>query len=609
MNGSDQEFVDYYLKELEYLRFFGADFSKTYPKIAKNLHLYDTHCADPHVERLLESFAFLTAGLKQKIDQKAPEVAVGLLEALCPTLLTPMPAMAIARFEPSTTKTSQGQIIAKGSVLSAHGSQEQTCYFKTVYPVHLSGIQTTKAALVPLDVLLLDGYNRSTTNWFLHLRLKSHGASFDKMVLDYVRIYLNATSFLAPLLYEAIFCQANDRIYISTKSTSSQYVCHGFSHIIEPVGFKEEELTFPSSPYSLYTHQFLQEYFHFPEKFFFFDVLLNKCLTSQRIPLDVHEIDFFIPIQYPKKILQSNINADMFCTHCTVVVNAYEKISDPFKIDYKKFEYKVISDQRRQETIDVLKVEKVFFTNDDNQKVFELPPYYGFHHHTQRNDLLYWVSKRKKRSTNSPIHDVFLSFVDLNFTSFAPTYPVIYAQLLCSNTLVASTLDPKTPLQMEQRSSIKSITLLNKPTQPYYPNLGSNALWQLVTQLGIDYVGMMGDGDHATNMVKEMLFLYAQHQGKQYAFEHDLEKVTVANVVERLYTHSSVGFVNGINLSMHFRHHDVPGNTHFLLASILHRYFSSHVHINTFMKTTMYTNEQTDPWMTWHPKQGSVGVL
>ncbi|HEV2962467.1 MAG TPA: type VI secretion system baseplate subunit TssF, partial [Candidatus Angelobacter sp.] len=58
---TDQEdFLRYYHGELTYLRRMGAIFAERYPKLAGRLELSPNDCADPQIERLLESFAFLT---------------------------------------------------------------------------------------------------------------------------------------------------------------------------------------------------------------------------------------------------------------------------------------------------------------------------------------------------------------------------------------------------------------------------------------------------------------------------------------------------------------------------------------------------------------------
>ena len=62
----------YYERELDYLRKSAAQFAEKYPKVASRLVLEPTKCEDPHVERLLEAFAFLAARVHLKMDDEFP---------------------------------------------------------------------------------------------------------------------------------------------------------------------------------------------------------------------------------------------------------------------------------------------------------------------------------------------------------------------------------------------------------------------------------------------------------------------------------------------------------------------------------------------------------
>ena len=54
-----EELLNYYERELTFIRQMGAQFAEKYPKIASRLQLEPDRCEDPHVERLVETFAFL----------------------------------------------------------------------------------------------------------------------------------------------------------------------------------------------------------------------------------------------------------------------------------------------------------------------------------------------------------------------------------------------------------------------------------------------------------------------------------------------------------------------------------------------------------------------
>jgi type VI secretion system protein ImpG len=57
--------LEYYERELTFIRESGAQFAEKYPKIASRLLLEPDRCEDPHTERLLEGFAFLTGRIQK----------------------------------------------------------------------------------------------------------------------------------------------------------------------------------------------------------------------------------------------------------------------------------------------------------------------------------------------------------------------------------------------------------------------------------------------------------------------------------------------------------------------------------------------------------------
>ena len=93
------ELLGYYERELTFLRQMGAQFAEKYPKIASRLALEPDRSEDPHVERLLEGFAFLAARIHLKIEDEFPEITGALLSILYPHYLRPNPSMSIAEFQ------------------------------------------------------------------------------------------------------------------------------------------------------------------------------------------------------------------------------------------------------------------------------------------------------------------------------------------------------------------------------------------------------------------------------------------------------------------------------------------------------------------------------
>ena len=69
------QLLPWYNQELAWLRHASVDFSNRFPNVAGQLGLHGAGCEDPHVERLIESFAFLTARISRQLDQESAQLA------------------------------------------------------------------------------------------------------------------------------------------------------------------------------------------------------------------------------------------------------------------------------------------------------------------------------------------------------------------------------------------------------------------------------------------------------------------------------------------------------------------------------------------------------
>src|SRR6202142_4735728 len=113
----------------------GALFAEKYPKIASRLIPEPTKCHDPHVERLLEGFAFLAARVHLKIDDEFPEITEALLSILYPHYIRPTPSMSIVEMhlDAEQAGTASPQKVARGSVLNSRPVGGVPCQFRTCF--------------------------------------------------------------------------------------------------------------------------------------------------------------------------------------------------------------------------------------------------------------------------------------------------------------------------------------------------------------------------------------------------------------------------------------------------------------------------------------------
>lgn len=170
----------YYERELTYMRQLGAQFAEKYPKIASRLVMEPAKCDDPHVERLLEAFAFLAARVHLKIDDEFPEITEALLGIVYPHFIRPLPSMSIAQFhlDPQKGKLSTGCAIPRETLLYSRPVDGVPCKFRTCYDTTLWPISVTAAAWTAPD-RLKPPLRAADAPWALRIELTCNSADME----------------------------------------------------------------------------------------------------------------------------------------------------------------------------------------------------------------------------------------------------------------------------------------------------------------------------------------------------------------------------------------------------------------------------------------------
>jgi type VI secretion system protein ImpG len=290
----NDELLPYYSSELAYLLELGSEFAAKYPKIASRLHLEGDRCEDPHVERLLEGFAFLAARVRHKLDDEFPEITDALLGVLYPDFQRPLPSLTVAQFVVGReqVKLKDGFTVPRGSRLNSRPVDGSPCSFLTSYDVTLWPVEVVSARLEPDRVVSPDKPPEAVA--LLQIGLRSTGGMpFEGLKLRRLRFHLDGSGSTPAELYEALLndvCRVVVRGKVRGGRVESATLPPG---TMEPVGFGRDEGLFPYSNRSFLGYRLLQEYFAFPGKFFFFDLSGLECLSSRGFG-DSVELQFFL---------------------------------------------------------------------------------------------------------------------------------------------------------------------------------------------------------------------------------------------------------------------------------------------------------------------------
>src|SRR5579875_1111454 len=620
MPANDQDnLLRYYNEELTYLRRMGAHFGRRYSKIAGRLEQSEDSAADPHVQRLVESFAFLTARIQRQLDAEFSRITTALLGVLYPHLVNPIPPMTIACFDvdPAQRKMTTGHLIPRDTGLFAQTHDGLLCRFRTCYPVTLWPFEVESAGFQsPARFDFLNRHPHVAT--VLRLTLVPRGVSLAEMRpgLDRLRFFLRGDDVLVHALYELLFT----RVWrVALLPTSKEPPVFLPEESIQPVGFAPEESVIPYPPHAHPAYRLLQEYFQFPQKFLFFD-LANLDRLPSAGPATSNDKDEKLDIlilltEIPRQRLV--VDRHTFALGCTPVVNLFPKTSEPIRLDHSQLEYRLIPDVRRERTHEIHTVLSVSASSNPMEETARLDPFFSFQRRRDgKEPRAFWHARRTPTGREDlPGTDIYLGFVDLDLNPAQPPVQTVFAHTLCTNRDLTAQLPPRARLQIENAAPLIDISCLYKPTEPAYPPLEGASLWALVSNLSLNYLSLSGEtesaGKASLDALREILRLYsfsdapATHKQVQ-----GIKRMATRRVVRRVHHNDWRGFCQGSEVTLEFEEDQYVGSGAFLLGAVLERFLALYASLNSFTELVITRAAQPGrEWKRWPPRAGYQPIL
>ncbi len=602
-----EQMLDYYQQEMMYLRRAGSRFVAQYPKIAQNLNMSAAGSADPHVQRLLESFAFLTGRLQKELDNRYIQFTNTLLGVLYPQFIAPFPSTAVASFRlsPHLGKSTSGYTVPRGTSLFTEAQENKTCRFQTTYPVELWPFEVSEANVMNMDQSPLTP-SLFQTQWVLKIRVQRYDGKMSELNPSFLRFYLAGDSLTTQCLYDSILGYLpEDPTPVFIQADTADFPTQLPDGAIVPVGFKKDESLFPYPHKTLDAYRLLHEYFVFPDKFNFLDIQHFSTAHAQQY------VDIYIPLADRSRADKFRINQSNFLLGCTPIINLFQKISEPIDLNHQSISYRLVGDQRNEDSTEIHTILKVVAAVGGGKETEVFAPYFSFDYDVEaRDNGLFW------HSTRSPSEipdisgtDVFLSFVDYNFTPQNPSNQTVYAYTLCTNRDLASYVPAGGILQVDGAIPPATITCLDRPSPEIPPSLDGDAQWRLISQLSINHLSLSGN-EKAILVLKELLQLYSGfNKNKSHPDINALEDITYKPVMRRWGCDAWRGFVQGISITLTIDEVPFAGHRGFMLASVLNEFFSLYVALNSFTELTLISTQSDGVWKQWPAHIGSQPLL
>jgi type VI secretion system protein ImpG len=617
------DLLDYYNEELRYLRRLGSEFAQRYPKVASRLQLEPNKCDDPHVERLLEGFAFLAARVHLKLDDDFSEITEALLNVVYPHYVRPLPSMSLAEFQldPEQGKLTAGLRIGREAPLysrSVGGSgplagvacKFRTCFDTTLWPVTVAAASWTTPDRLRPPVRAADASSA------LRLELRCFpDVTFAALELKTLRLHLNGDGNLVSALYELL---GNNCVRILVRDPtpgSKRPPLELPRSALQPVGFGEDEGMLPYPRRSFAGYRLLQEYFAFPAKFLFFDLSGFDQLRAAGFGAGAELVFLISPFERADRrpMLEGGVTEQTVRLGCTPIINLFPQTSEPILLTQRRLEYLVVPDARRRLTTEVFSVDDVVGITPGSPEPLRFAPFHSHRHDTDASKtaggLFWYASRRHSGWRTDAATEVMLSFVDLSSRRVSPDLDAVTARLTCFNADLPSRLpfgSDQGDFELHGGGPIRRILALVKPTSVVQPPLGKSQLWRLVSQLSLNYLSLVEGGLDA---LQEILRLHDFGGGVGSPQIRGVVGVRSGPAYARVLSEHGLSFARGRRVELDLDEDQFTGGGVYLFASVLERFLALYASLNSFTVLSARTRQRRATMREWEPRAGWKTVL
>jgi type VI secretion system protein ImpG len=603
----------YYREELDYLRQLGKLLGCEKPYLARFLNEKE---GDPDVERLMEAFAFLSGGLRQKLEDEFPELTHGIINMLWPNYLRPVPSMAVIEYQPVAKQYSapvqvcRDELICSGSVRTTSLGRKTLATGDLIPPPVCHFTLARDVWLQPLHIR--DVRDVSTLEeGVIEIEFFTEGNVSPK-ILD-----LNKLTFW--LGNEDDYTRHQLYLWFSERLMNAELIA-GERRVplpdlwLDAAGFEREDALLPW-PKNVHTgYQVLQEYFCYPERFFFFH-LRDATTLPKDFPVEgfILRLHFNLPLPGDTKIRKNSL-----CLYCTPAVNLFAQQAEPVSPDDSAPQYALRASQHNSDYYDIFQVKSVsskVVTSDKapgpDEKIQIWPEFEGFQRqieYSRQRESVYWHHRIKSSVLHQGMeHDIAFVHADGSQPDSSRLKDEVFtASLLCTNRMLPVSLqigDICVPIN--KNSGLASFSNVTRPTRPLYPVLDGDMHWSLISCMNLNYLSLL-DREALIQVLRtfDLPGIHHPQQARLSPEKLDAIEKMESRPIDRLFKGIPV---RGLSTTLWINPAPfVCEGEIYLLGVVLSHFFALYAGITSFHCLKIINTESLETWEWQHKGQHSL---
>ncbi|RQZ16731.1 type VI secretion system baseplate subunit TssF [Burkholderia sp. Bp9031] len=596
-----EDLLPHFEREMALLRRSMQPFARRYPKIAARLAITGEHSEDPHVERLLQSFALMSAQHDIRLEDDVPAFTHGLLETLHGAFLRPFPSCAIARFSLNgATEQTEPRVIPRGTQLLTPVARQvfRAAADITLVPLAVSAAHYTTSAVAPMQASLPP----DTTGLFsFTLELTSPAALFT-IAPDVLRLHMAGTRDVVAALADGILLHAA-RAFVEFDGNGR------WTRVDMPLtagGFDDADALLPMPrDGSVAPFHLLMEYCAFPARFDCLDLnlarLKRKAGAARRITFHL-AVTGIHPESHRSQRLAA-VSAENLQPFCTPVINLFSSDAEPIEtragLAYYALKPLALEAMAKAEVWSVDQVRQLTAHGS-----LILPRFESLQHAVDATAGVYWMllrdeARRAPKAASGPLkpgqealpkstaaatddalRGLELALVGPNCEPAAPEgQRQINVTLSCTNGDLAGIRE----LQLAPRNGDTGIdiSLLDAPSPSRAPTFRNGELWELLSWLVPQAIRLNADGLPQFKRMCTRFAMAAPDAGRRF---DALVSLSVERVRRWMPGKPASAFAQGLEISLVIDEQRMAQFSLDGLGRVLDRLFASYVPTTSFVQ-------------------------
>lgn len=592
----------YYREELDYLRQLGKLLARDKPYLSRFLA---EKKGDPDVERLMEATAFLAGGVRQKLEDAFPEFTHGIIRMLWPNYLRPVPSMSVIKYQPegnikAPVQVLRDELVSSGVIRVASsgrkvlGDDDRTppppCHFTLARDIWLQPLQIR-------DVRNASSLEEGTVDIVF---FAENGVSSRALDLNKINFLLgNEDDYTRYQLY----------LWFSERLMDAELII-GEQHVrlpdlwLKAAGFEREDALLPWPKNVHNGYRVLQEYFCYPESFFFFHLR-----DAAPLPEDFHGGAFTLRLHFNQPLpVDIRLRASSLHLFCTPVVNLFVHQAEPIAPDGSAPQYPLRASHQHPDAYDIFRVKSVSSKVSASGEVAGVTrssrlwsEFESFNHqmeYSQQREVVYWHHRTKTSLFHRGLEHS-IAFVHADGRLPDPAHlsgEALSVSLVCTNRMLPVQLHTgDICVAVGKNPAVASFSNVTRPTRPLYPVTDGDMQWSLISCMNLNYLSLL-DREALVQILRTFDLPGIQHPQQARLSQQKLD------AIERLETKPVDRLFKGVpvrGLSTTLWINPAPfvcEGEIYQLGSVLTHFFALYASINSFHRLRIINTESQEVW-------------